>query len=85
MKVFTQAPVYRSHKAVRALEIDTAVKVAHGQRVVTFVDPDYDSTTLGPEIFSRYEPKHGDFLVIYNNGYVSLSPRQDFLDGYAAA
>lgn len=85
MKTFTEAPEYRSHKKVRALEIEDCVKVEHGKRVVTFVDKAFHAVTLEPEIFSRYEPKRGDFLVVYNNGYVSLSPRQEFLDGYAVA
>lgn len=32
--------------------------------------------------FARYRPVPGDFLVFYPDGYISISPRQAFLDGY---
>ena len=35
-----------------------------------------------PDMTVRYQPKVGDFWVIYDDGYQSLSPRDAFLGGY---
>lgn len=74
-------PKYRSHKVVGALEI------AHAERLtcrVSFVDHP-DTIIVGAEMFVRYQPTQGDFLVEYEGGYQSFSPRAAFLDGYLPA
>lgn len=30
----------------------------------------------------RYQPKVGDFWIVYSDGYQSISPREAFLTGY---
>lgn len=70
-------PLYKSHKTVRALEI----KQVDGYTLV-FASADYPPITVKDELFSRYMPVSGDFYVVYEDGYASISPRKAFLDGY---
>jgi hypothetical protein len=35
-----------------------------------------------PNMTARYTPKVGDFWVVYDDGYQSISPREAFLAGY---
>lgn len=34
------------------------------------------------KMFARYRPVEGDYYVVYDDGYASISPRQAFEDGY---
>ena len=72
-----EMPRYKSHKTVWALEIAEV----DGQRL-TFKEPGYAPMTAPSDMFQRYKPKPGDFLVQYVDGYQSFSPRKAFLDGY---
>jgi hypothetical protein len=72
-------PRYRSHKSVRALEIADVT----GWRL-TFKDESYPAHIAHSDLFARYTPRPGDFLVQYEDGYLSISPRQAFVDGYTA-
>lgn len=36
-----------------------------------------------PELISRYIPEVGDYLVLYENDYVSISPKAAFEEGYS--
>lgn len=73
-------PRYRSHKTVKALEIESIDKPnsAGGCRLVAG-GWDFD---LASAMFSRYTPVVGDYLVEYEDGYQSFSPRAAFLGGY---
>lgn len=72
---------FRSIKRVKAGEITEVVrsgcyvKTASGESVLL---PYQDGMTV------RYEPKVGDFWVIYDEGYQSISPRGPFVAGYVA-
>jgi hypothetical protein len=77
-----EVPLYKSHKTVRALEINICAMVAGGKRVVVFADKKYPSQTFDATMFVRYSPVPGDFLVIYEDGFKSFSPRKAFLEGY---
>lgn len=35
-----------------------------------------------PALFARYSPVAGDYLVRYEDGYLSISPKKAFEDGY---
>jgi hypothetical protein len=72
-------PRYKSHKSVRALEI---ADVTGWQ--LTFKDEGHPPRVVQPTLFARYTPIAGDFLVQYEDGYLSISPRQAFVDGYTA-
>lgn len=80
-------PRYISHKTVQALEIrrlgDVTVN-ALGQNVreIDFVEPGFGPLFLQGHLFSRYVPVPGDFYVVYEDGYVSFSPRKAFIEGY---
>ena len=80
-------PLYRSHKLVRAAAI-TAVgdAAADGSRELLLNVPGRfpDAATFHgkAELFSRYVPMVGDYVVVYPDGYVSLSPRKAFEEGY---
>lgn len=72
-----QMPRYQSFKKVWALEIDSVDGLK-----MTFRDKGYAPIEVKPEVFSRYTPIPGDYYVVYNDGYKSISPRQAFLEGY---
>ena len=37
---------------------------------------------VAPALFARYAPQPGDYLVLYRNDYLSISPKAEFDDGY---
>lgn len=86
-----EMPKYVGHKTVHALEIDFCQLVGGGgdvytgQRIVGFVDAGYEPMICDPEMFARYQPVKGDFLVVYADGYKSFSPCKAFLEGYTRA
>lgn len=79
MSDVAEMPRYKSHKTVQALEIDAADRITCR---VSFVDPGYLARDLPAEMWARYQPVHGDFYVVYADGYRSFSPRKAFLEGY---
>lgn len=72
-------PTYVSHKRVKALEIATADRLTCR---ITFIGSAYPGITLPADMWARYQPAQGDYLILYEDGYLSFSPRQQFLDGY---
>lgn len=71
--------LYQSIKCVRAGEITEIVPVG------CYVQESDGSSVLRifePNMTARYQPKIGDFWVVYDDGYQSLSPRDAFLRGY---
>ena len=38
--------------------------------------------TYAKDMTARYTPVVGDWWLVYPDGYVSISPREAFLDGY---
>lgn len=82
------APRYTSHKTVHALEIGAdAPIVVREDGIVTLPIADYGfgSIDVKAEVVARYMPVAGDFLVQYEDGYRSISPRKAFLEGYHKA
>ena len=88
MQNVEQLPLYKSHKKVRALEIASvgSREMAEGRqglfRRLTFKEEGFGDYDAGEEMFARYVPVPGDFLVFYEDGYTSFSPGRAFLDGY---
>lgn len=80
-------PLYKSHKTVRALEIKDFGEGKPGDthRNVWFKDDSYPPALMPVEAFARYTPVEGDFLVVYEDGYKSFSPRKAFVEGYTLA
>ena len=77
MNAGREMPRYLSKKKVWALEIARL-----DGNIVTPADEGYAPIAMEPEVFSRYRPVPGDFLVQYGDGYWSVSPRKPFLEGY---
>lgn len=72
-----ELPRYQSHKKVWALKIKTV-----NEYDLTFVEPGYAPMSVDPLMFSRYTPVPGDYLVVYDDGYRSISPAAVFEEGY---
>ena len=71
---------WQSHKIVRAAKIlqvnadDTMeLEVRLGMNV---------GVTPADKMFARYRPVAGDYYVVYDDGYASISPAVAFLEGY---
>jgi hypothetical protein len=77
-----ELPQWKSHKQVGALEIAHVTDAHDGHRIVSFADATFGDMKCPENMFTRFEPGPGDFLVAYEDGYKSFSPRQVFLDGY---
>lgn len=72
---------YRSHKIVQAAKISGATRLGDGRWHID-LDDQPCAMTLAPGITARYEPQAGDYIVQYEDGYLSLSPAKAFEDGY---
>jgi hypothetical protein len=69
---------FKCHKVVEAAEIAQVVGTGVSVRTPGGLDL-FDC----PELFKRSAgPRPGDFLVRYDDGYISFSPREAFLAGY---
>lgn len=82
MSTAAEMPRYRSHKTVWALEIKSITASPPGGWTVTPVDQGYGDVVLSAKVFARYMPVAGDFIVQYDDGYWSVSPRKAFIEGY---
>lgn len=73
-----EMPRYKSHKRVWALKI----AAVNGRRL-SFSDKGYADIDCPDEMFSRYVPVPGDYLVQYEgDGYRAFSPGKVFEEGY---
>lgn len=81
-----EMPKYQSHKQVHALEIESCDRtpMTTGDYTLTFVDSQYAPRVVSPEVVSRHMPEKGDFFVVYEDGYESISPRKPFVEGYTS-
>lgn len=76
-----EMPRYKCHKTVHALKIETVDRVIGGVRL-NFADKGYAPIKPDSSIISRYMPVPGDYYVVYEDGYKSISPAKAFEDGY---
>ena len=73
---------FRCHKVVQAALISGIGGTDH-ERFLQLETPDGVVTMPAEDwFFDRHNPKPGDFLVIYEDGYHSVSPAQAFNEGY---
>jgi hypothetical protein len=72
-----EMPRYKCHKEVSALRI----KEVSGN-TLSFWEPLFAPIEVDPKIFSRYTPVPGDYYVVYDDGYKSISPAKPFQEGY---
>jgi hypothetical protein len=78
---------FQCHKVVMAAKI-TEIDESNGNcdtsMELTLPDTDISMTYIAPlEVIARYMPVVGDYVVLYENDYVSISPKQAFEDGYS--
>jgi hypothetical protein len=76
---------YRCHKIVEAGEIKQITEEPGNEEPVAHHAVLQDGSRFGgANIFGcDKKPSAGDFIVVYENGHVSWSPRKPFLDGYS--
>lgn len=72
---------YRSHKIVQAVRIEQVKEGSTGGAILGLAD-NFAPYVAVPEMTVRYMPVPGDYLMLYPDGYVSISPRQAFEEGY---
>ena len=77
-------PSYQCIKIVKAIQITGVEQHPHEtHHVIAHINlPDAEPITLRGKILARYVPQPGDYLVEYEDGYVSISPRDVFEKGY---
>lgn len=76
-------PRYRSHKIVRAAQIAWWHQSGIGPiNVHVSIDGTRHVIEALPNTFARGAAVVGDYLVVYDDGYISWSPRKAFEDGY---
>src|ERR1700677_3672310 len=87
-----QMPRYKCHKQVWALQINTVSRLPRSGDGTTdsiepgvklsFADEGYAPIEVELKVVSRYMPIQGDYYVVYDDGYKSISPRATFEEGY---
>ena len=77
-------PRYRCHKEVSALKIgDGPITLNRdGSAVLPIAEGGFAPVTVEAGVVTRYMPVAGDYLVVYEDGYRSISPAKAFEDGY---
>lgn len=76
-------PRYQSHKKVWALKIKTVTANSTDKRLlVAFEESGYAPMDLAYDIVARYTPVPGDYYMVYDDGYKSISPAKAFEEGY---
>lgn len=81
-----EMPRYRCHKEVWALQIAKAVLIGYPELKeirLEFIDKGYAPMNLPIAMTANYTPTVGDYLVVYQDGYKSFSPKKAFEEGYA--
>lgn len=71
-----ELPRWQSHKTVHAAKI---TKV-DGEMI--HIEGPYAPVRAAKNMFARYMPVPGDYYVVYDDGYASISPRVPFEEGY---
>lgn len=81
MSVQDKLPKWQSHKVVRAAKIR---EILADDTMVLDVTTDGKPLTVRPaeRMFARYRPVPGDYYVVYEDGYASISPASAFEAGY---
>jgi hypothetical protein len=78
-----ELPLYKCHKLVRALKIESIGPDAQ----VAFEDTSYSPIKLDERLSQRFPLNVNDeaagYYVVYEDGYVSWSPTKAFEAGYA--
>ena len=79
-----EMPRYRCHKEVWALKIGDGITINQdGSAVLPVTDHGYGPVTVKSAVIARYIPTPGDYYVVYEDGYESISPAAAFESGYS--
>ena len=74
-------PQYQCHKIVKGSKIDEMEMQGSGGALVKLKDKE-EPVMLTADFFLRFKPAVGAYLVVYEDGYVSVSPTDAFESGY---
>lgn len=77
---------FQCFKVVQAAEIKSVAKLEEQPELSLIIGIPGTDVQLpylaSTELTARYKPVVGDYLVLYENDYVSISPKEAFEDGY---
>jgi len=79
---------FQCHKVVMAAVIKEICPLHHSElpymaMVIGLPGTDLEMPYKAPtEMYARFTPTVGDYVVLYENDYVAISPKQPFEDGY---
>lgn len=75
---------WRSHKLVRAARILGFAGADHASTRMVLELADGETAEVAPasNMFVRYQPVAGDYYVVYDDDYASISPAKAFEEGY---
>ena len=83
MTDFSALPQWKCHKVVRAAKIASTQEMDDRWYVELVDIPGLEGMlSVDPAVFARGVPEQGDYLVAYDDSYVSWSPAKAFEEGY---
>lgn len=71
---------YQCHKKVKAWVITSIAE--RSAKSFTLGLEDGDDVVIGAKFMKKHKPEIGNYLVIYDDGYKSISPAEAFEAGY---
>jgi len=74
---------FKCHKIVQAAALLSLSRRGDNLFIILETEPEVQHP-LDPKVISRYLPTKGDYLVQYEDGYLSFSPKDVFEAGYSA-
>jgi len=88
-----EMPMYQCHKKVWALQVkaitlqfkrvDNDVGCLPDGAIISPVESDYVPFYISQDWMSKHDVQVGGYIVTYDSGYVSYSPKHKFERGYA--
>ena len=76
-----QLPQYQCHKIVKASKIVEMEMKSTGGALVQLEDLE-EPVMLMADFVLRFKPATGNYIVVYEDGYVSVSPAHAIASGY---
>lgn len=87
-----QVPQYVCHKVVGALQIKSIVfdadlareseRETDGSATITPIELDYQPFKVNSQFLRKHPIEVGGYIVFYQDGYTSFSPKKAFEEGY---
>ena len=74
--------LYKCHKTVYAAKI-TSIQQLGVFITLVLDDEKVTNMVIDEAFFTRHNPKTGDYIVQYEDGYISVSPPKPFEEGYS--